>query len=268
MLGTLVLVAAMAAGLGDLPQLSPETARTLGYDAIDLRSEITQAEVDQAPSFREFHKVMGWNFTKGLFSADNIGPLLTGSAATLATLPFDDDISDALRDEADWLGESGDIIGNPVTIAAATGTLLLITPFTDDQKFKSFAFTLAQAQILDSSLKYAMKFSVPRERPNGDNDNSFPSGHTSGAVAFATVLHHHYGLKWGIPAYAVAGFVGASRIAKGKHYLSDVVFGAAMGYIAGFTAIRGTDRAVAQRRLSVYPIVGRGQRGVSVIIEF
>ena len=265
MLGAVILVASMAAGLG---KLSPETEGTLGPDLIDPGGPITQAKVAQAPGFREFYKVMGWNFTKGLFSADNIGPLVTGSAATLAALPFDDDISDALRDEADWLGESGHIIGNPVTIAAATGTLLLITPFTDDQKFKSFAFTLAQAQILDSSLKYAMKFSVPRERPNGDNDNSFPSGHTSGTVAFATVLHHHYGLKWGIPAYAVAGFVGASRITKGKHYLSDVVFGAAMGYIAGFTAIRGTDRVVAQRRLSVYPIVGRGQRGISVIMEF
>lgn len=249
--------------------------RDVGRHDFDVRAEVKLLDLkslresfDVAPGFRQFHKVLVWNFTEGLFSTDNIGPLMAGSAATMAALPFDERLSDALRDEADWVDDSGNVIGSAVTLAAATGTLLLIAPFTDNQKFKSFSFTMAQAVILDGALISVLKLSVSRQRPNGHNDNSFASFHASGTTAVATLLQHYYGWKWGVPAYAVAGFVAFSRVEGGQHYLSDVIFGATLGYIAGMTAIRGTDRSVAQRRLTVYPIVGNRRRGAAVLLEF
>jgi len=227
-----------------------------------------QNSSEVAPDFGQFHKVMGWNFTEGLFSTENFGPLLVGSAATMVSLPFDENLSDALREEHGWVDTSGNVIGSAVTLAATTGTLLLITPFTEDQKFKSFSFTLAQAGILNSAMISLLKLSVSRERPNGENDNSFASFHASSTTAVATVLQHYYGWKWGVPAYAVAGFVAYSRLEGEKHYLSDVIFGATLGYIAGMTAIRGTDRSVTRRRLAVYPIIGNRRRGVIVQFEF
>ena len=41
------------------------------------------------------------------------------------------------------------------------------------------------------------------------------------------------------PAYAVAAYVGASRVQAGKHFTSDVVFGAALGIVAGRTVTLG-----------------------------
>ena len=41
-----------------------------------------------------------------------------------------------------------------------------------------------------------------------------------------------------IAAYAIAAYVAASRLSDNRHYLSDVVFGAAVGTIGGRTVTR------------------------------
>ena len=78
-------------------------------------------------------------------------------------------------------------------------------------------------------------FLGPGPRPDGSSELSYPSGHTSGTFASATVLKRHFGWKVGIPAFSVASYVGASRLALNRHYLSDVVFRAAIGIAAGRT---------------------------------
>ena len=93
---------------------------------------------------------------------------------------------------------------------------------------------LVQAQIVASTLVYGIKFSVGRSRPDGGG-YSFPSGHTTSAFASATVLQRHFGWKVGLPAYAAATYVAASRVQDKRHYLSDVMFGAALGMVAGRT---------------------------------
>ena len=91
-----------------------------------------------------------------------------------------------------------------------------------------------QAQLVAHALTYSIKFSVGRSRPDGGGF-SFPSGHTTSAFASATVLQRHFGWKVGVPAYAAAGYVAASRVQGKRHYLSDVMFGAALGIVAGRT---------------------------------
>jgi len=94
---------------------------------------------------------------------------------------------------------------------------------------------LLRAQLLAGGFAQLLKLTVKRTRPHGDAQTSFPSGHTAGSFASATVLTRHYGWKAGVPAYAVASYVAASRIGHSEHYLSDVVFGAAIGLTAGRT---------------------------------
>ena len=53
--------------------------------------------------------------------------------------------------------------------------------------------------------------------------------------AAAAVIERHLGWKRSLLAYAIAGYVSASRLHDNRHYLSDVVFGAAVGQIAGRT---------------------------------
>ncbi len=92
--------------------------------------------------------------------------------------------------------------------------------------------------LLTAQVTALLKHSVLRTRPNGENDLSFPSGHTSAAFVGASFLHHRYGLQWGIPMYLIAGVIGLERVNVKDHYWSDVVAGAVIGYTAGalFTA--------------------------------
>lgn len=78
-------------------------------------------------------------------------------------------------------------------------------------------------------LTYGLKLAINKERPNGENNNSFPSGHTSVAFASAAFIQKRYGWEYGIPAYLLAGYVGYTRIEANKHDGLDVLAGAAIG---------------------------------------
>jgi membrane-associated phospholipid phosphatase len=73
------------------------------------------------------------------------------------------------------------------------------------------------------------------ERPDHSGYNSFPSGHTAQAFAAATFLSEEYKhkFKW-MPyvSYSIAVLVGVLRMANNKHYISDVLVGAGIGYLS------------------------------------
>jgi membrane-associated phospholipid phosphatase len=220
------------------------------------------------PDFGAFFKVFGQNLTTNLFVKSTAWQAAAGAAGALAMHPLDDDISDGVRDSADWAGTSGDVLGSPITTAAVTGGLLALVPLTENRKFEAFAFTFAQAYALDTVLLQGLKTVGNRTRPNGEG-RAFPSGHTSATFTAATVISHYYGRRWGGLLYTLGAFVAGSRIEKGKHWASDVVAGAALGLIVGRTAIRGTKRSAEQRAARpgaapaaigfvMQPVVGRG----------
>ena len=77
-----------------------------------------------------------------------------------------------------------------------------------------------------------IKYSVKRLRPDGSRYNSFPSGHTATAFLTASLLHKEYGWRspwFSIGGYTAAAVTGVSRICNNRHWLSDVVAGAAVG---------------------------------------
>lgn len=81
---------------------------------------------------------------------------------------------------------------------------------------------------------YGLKFTVSRTRPNGENNVSFPSGHTAKAFLGATLLAHEYGhiSPWiPIAGYSVATATGVLRVLNNYHYVSDVLVGAAIGIL-------------------------------------
>jgi hypothetical protein len=120
---------------------------------------------------------------------------------------------------------------------------------------------IVRAQFLGQTYVQLIKLAVRRERPDGSK-YSFPSGHSTTAFATASVLQRHYGYKIGIPAYTLAAYVGGARIAGNRHYLSDVIFGAAVGFASGHTVIRGH----AKRSLEVKPVVTPG--GFALAVTF
>jgi membrane-associated phospholipid phosphatase len=85
--------------------------------------------------------------------------------------------------------------------------------------------------------------------PLDNRAQSFPSGHTATAFAIAASLseeakrHWPEQERWLTPAlYAAAGLVGLSRVLDDAHWTSDVLFGAALGTVAGRTSIRRLHR--------------------------
>jgi membrane-associated phospholipid phosphatase len=74
--------------------------------------------------------------------------------------------------------------------------------------------------------------------------SSFPSGHTTVAFAAATVFASEYkNIKWvPIVAYSAATLIGLSRITENQHWATDVVAGAAIGYLAGINVVNNYHR--------------------------
>lgn len=92
----------------------------------------------------------------------------------------------------------------------------------------SDAFSVA---LMAGTVK-GLKHTVHRLRPDGSDSDSFPSGHTATAFMTATMLHKEYGWRspwFSIGGYTAAAVTGASRIMNNRHWMSDVVAGAAIG---------------------------------------
>lgn len=118
------------------------------------------------------------------------------------------------------------------------------------QFLKSFAVS----QIVTEGLKRV----TDKTRPDGNCCKSFPSGHASKAFMGAAFIHERYGWKYAAPAYIAATYVAYSRVEADKHYLEDVVAGAAIGVVSSFVF------TTSYKGLQVTPVVGNGYYGVYV----
>lgn len=80
-----------------------------------------------------------------------------------------------------------------------------------------------------------LKYTTHTLRPDGSSYNSFPSGHTTQAFAAATFLNEEYKDRYPwmpYASYTVASSVGLLRVANNRHYISDVLVGAGIGYLS------------------------------------
>ena len=89
-----------------------------------------------------------------------------------------------------------------------------------------------------------LKYAIPEERPDGSDNKSFPSGHASASFAAAATIEKRYGWHVGLPAHIVAAFVGVSRVEARKHFVGDVLIGAAIGEASGWLLTSKRDGGV------------------------
>jgi len=100
--------------------------------------------------------------------------------------------------------------------------------------------------FLDRSLIYIISFSIASittqtikrttgiMRPDGSNDHSFPSGHTTVAFVSATFLHEEYkdqSIWYSVAGYSIATATGVLRMLNNRHWMSDVFVGAGIGIL-------------------------------------
>ena len=121
-----------------------------------------------------------------------------------------------------------DNAGTAVTIALMAGGYGLSIAKEDNwQGAKQLSIALVGTGAITELLKQV----IHEERPNGENDNSFPSGHTAIAFASAGFMQKRYGWQIGVPATLAAAFVGFTRVQSNNHYIQDVVAGAVIGEV-------------------------------------
>jgi membrane-associated phospholipid phosphatase len=94
-------------------------------------------------------------------------------------------------------------------------------------------------------ITWAGKEVVRKTRPDGSDQQSFPSGHTSSAFSGAAFLGTRYGWQWGVPAYAAAAFVGYSRVQANQHFVDDVVAGASIALLSNWAFVHPMNDRVA-----------------------
>ncbi len=107
-----------------------------------------------------------------------------------------------------------------------------------DSGFKALA-AMGAAGAVDLALKLAFDRQYPTAPGSTGKfwggGRSFPSGHSAVSFAFAALVAHRYPhnkwVKW--TAYALATGVALSRYPAKKHYPSDILMGATLGYVAG-----------------------------------
>ncbi len=94
---------------------------------------------------------------------------------------------------------------------------------------------VATSLLVVKGLVYTLKSTIPVARPRGWDDRSFPSGHTSAAMAGAHLMYKEYKevSPWiGFSGYLMATVTGAFRMINSAHWFSDVVMGAGIGLLS------------------------------------
>ena len=99
-------------------------------------------------------------------------------------------------------------------------------------------------------VNYGLEAAITKERPDGTG----------------TFLTMRYGWKWGVPAYALATYVGWGRIYSDRHDIWDVLGGAALG--AGTALIFTRPYKTQNAEISISPTFGSGKYGISAVMRF
>ena len=236
-------------------------AVVLWMAACAVSSAQTTTNVVPSPGavFREVPRDL-WKF----ISWDTALVVGAGGGAALVGHIWDDDLADEVATNGTFntAMEPGHTYG-AFSFQVAIGAGLYTTGWLAKQgRLARAGGDIMRAQLLAQAYAQALKFTVRRERPNGENDLSFPSGHSASAFATAGVLQRHYGWKVGVPATVVAGYVATARVHDNYHYLSDVIFGGAIGLAAERTVTLRAGRYGFE--VSALPAPGGGQLNVSV----
>jgi len=164
------------------------------------------------------------------------------------------------RDAAEWrnhpvvraLGKASELADQPqlYTICATTTVIGILR---GDAKLARTGARMLAAEWIATKAKSSIKHRIDRTRPNvpidggdyklqkgGSTDtslNSFPSGHTAGAVAVARAYASEYPEHAALAATIAIG-VGLIQLPRCKHYVTDIGVGAAIGLAAGSLAAK------------------------------
>lgn len=195
--------------------------------------------------------------------------LAIGGGAAAIAHPIDDSANERLVGSTTvsrifapgkWIGSTYVQAGTAVGLYAFGRYVL---PHADGKprtnRVSHLGFDLLRAALVSQALTQGIKVTVRRDRPTGECC-AFPSGHAATAFASASVIERHFGYRGAIPTYAIAAYVATSRLHDNRHFVSDVLFGAAVGVASGWTVVGRHGRS----DYTLMPVPTRG--GVAMMV--
>ncbi len=193
-----------------------------------------------------------------------------GAGAAALALPIDDEVNAHLAGSqtADTFFKPGKFIGSfPVQVGTAAGLYLIgryALPHAEGEpktnKVSHLGFDLTRSLILSQALTQGVKLVFRKDRPNGECCG-MPSGHAAAAFATAAVFERHFGYRGAWPTLLIATYVATSRLHDNVHFLSDVVFGSALGIASGWTVVGRHGRS----NYAMVPTPTRGGLMISLV---
>lgn len=233
-----------------------------------------------------------WTDTKKIVSSpfhwDKRNWIVAGSvvAGTIILYTRDEKIRDVFqRNKNSFLDNTSryffEPMGSGLIAIPLMGGFYLYGKIKKSPKAVRVSLNSAKAFVLTTAFTYAIKYLTHRHRPNQDNPanpnlwegpfgsfdyDAFPSGHTSAAFAIATVFASEYRDKIWVPvlAYIMASGAGLSRIYDDKHWASDVLFGAALGYGIGKLVYWSS---IHKHNITLIPVFN-GQMNVGLYFQY
>ena len=264
-IGVCISVLPFAAGRASAaqsPEVSaPEPAERAASTETQDPPAATPGIRDRIPAFRDLFTALPGDF-RAMASRRNAGFAVIGALGGVGVQAMDQPVARSAwgAKSVDPFFAPGQHVGGFVLQTSAAFATYFTGRAMGNSRVAVLGARLVRAQIVAQVTTQAIKFSVQRTRPDG-TALSFPSGHTSASFATATVLHSGFGWRVGLPAYAVAAWVGASRMERQRHYLSDVVVGATIGILAGRSVTIGKGAA----RFEMSPMAAPGGVGISFV---
>jgi membrane-associated phospholipid phosphatase len=237
----------------DVAAVAPDSSVDAQTGGVSASAVPQLPRVSPVPDTTNFFKLAGGDF-KNFFSADTAQTLAYTSIVAIGAAPWDREGINNGFNIPTTVFQSGNVIGSFAFQVASGAATYGIAKIVNNQKAADVGRDIVRAQIVSQVMVQTLKFTVQRDRPDGSNSQSFPSGHASSAFATAGVLHRHYGWKVGGPAYVLGSYVALARMSWNRHHATDVVMGAGFGIAAARTVTMTV--AKSKFNLGVQPQVG------------
>ncbi len=202
---------------------------------------------------------------------ENIAILLVGGGASgYVRCAHDDEIEDHFEGHhtfpRDFTIAQG-AIGSPVSHFGLATAGYAWSLAANDEHNRTVWLSTLEALSLNGLLTTGLKVIAQDHSPNGES-LAWPSGHTSSSITLATVMNEYYGPWVGVPLYALSGFVMYERMETGEHWASDIVFGAALGYVVGKTVADHYKPQLFGMEVAPYMSADTGATGLALYKRF
>jgi membrane-associated phospholipid phosphatase len=194
----------------------------------------------------------GWQLISRTEALGGVGIL---AAAFIADGDWRTEVQEIRSNTTNRLATLGNALGNGKYVLPPLAVLYLGGRLTHQRGITAAALHTGVTFLFAGAASVVLKEAVGRARPSQGGDptsyrpfsgfDSFPSGHSTVAFAVAASLASHTHHLWvRTLLYAGASLTGFARMNDDKHWLSDVIAGAAVGILASrVTAhVAGTGR--------------------------